>query len=102
MDPSMAYLVGEEGPELFVPDSSGLVVPNSVTEKAMTAQPSPSDIWFRSLVDAINSQTGRLEAALSATGGGPSFTLNQRNYGVDGDYAARRSIDANKALVAGL
>lgn len=104
VDPSMAYLVGEQGRELFVPNTAGVIVPNSVTEKSLSgAQPSPSDIWFRSLVDAINGQTERLEAAVASSGsGGPQLTLNQRNYGVDGDQAARRTLDANKALVASL
>lgn len=103
VDPSMAYLVGEKGRELFIPNTAGVVVPNSITEKSLTgAQGSPSDIWFRSLVDAINAQTGRLEGALAGANQGPSFTLNQRNYGANGDETARRSMDANKALVASL
>lgn len=51
------YIVGEDGPELFVPDRSGVVIPNGArTSKVGIAAGSPSNVV--NLYVAINNPTG--------------------------------------------
>jgi TP901 family phage tail tape measure protein len=122
--PGMAFLVGEEGPEIIFPDEPGFVIPAKDTKSLLdgaTVNPGgsrtqiPYGAFGAPSVDnsdllgaiaaqaaAIEAQTARLEAALANAGGDVKLQLNQRNYGVDGDRTARRTMDAAKALVASL
>ena len=40
--PNIAYMVGEAGPELFVPKMAGMVIPHSTTEQVMNIMAGPS------------------------------------------------------------
>lgn len=101
VDPSAAYLVGEKGRELFVPDTSGIVIPNNVSEAVIGApQANPSDRWFSAMVQAMDSQTAAIVQAVSASG--TQLNISQRNYGYDRDDVGARTMDAGKALVASL
>jgi hypothetical protein len=44
--PGMPALVGEEGPELFVPDQPGLIVPAAITERIMAAVSGPTEEFY--------------------------------------------------------
>lgn len=45
--PGMPALVGEEGPELFVPDRPGLIVPAGITERIMSAVSAPTEGFYQ-------------------------------------------------------
>jgi len=44
--PGMPALVGEEGPELFIPDRPGLIVPAGITERIMSAVSAPTESFY--------------------------------------------------------
>jgi hypothetical protein len=68
--PNTAYIVGERGPELFVPQTSGTIVPNNKTATSVTVNvyaPSAMDEegFTRAVVNALNNSQYR-----SGSGGG--------------------------------
>jgi len=40
-DKNLPYIVGEKGPELFIPENNGTVIPNDITKKLMRANGGP-------------------------------------------------------------
>lgn len=81
----MAYQVGENGPELFVPNQSGTIVPNDVIRRGSSGSP---QIFITNHVDA----TGADVAAISRL----TVGLNQVNRSIEGRAVA--ALSTHRAL----
>lgn len=87
----MAYRVGERGAETFVPNVSGMIVPN--TERAMSAaRPGPQEIRVRLMVEEGDMFASRVEAISSdVTRQHIPVSVEISRSAVAGDLAKRQS-----------
>jgi lambda family phage tail tape measure protein len=51
------YIVGEKGPELFVPNSSGTIIPNGATGSASNGASAASNTYITNNISALDSQS---------------------------------------------
>lgn len=56
---SQAYMVGENGPEMFVPDAGGKIVPNSTSNVTINVGSVRNDADLQSIIDTVTSVLGR-------------------------------------------
>jgi hypothetical protein len=68
VDPSKTYLVGERGPELFMPTTGGQIIPNSDTESILSALGGRRELGASPMVDP-SEMLGLLVQQTRAMGG---------------------------------
>jgi hypothetical protein len=70
--PGRPALVGEEGPELFIPDRPGLIVPAGITQRIMAAVAAPTQGFY---APADGSAPGEAPTAPQPRGQGGNMSL---------------------------
>ena len=73
--PGKAYVVGERGPELFMPDVSGMVVPHAAKSLPSSALSGPS-FSPEVVVNINNESSARVEGNASARFDGQKFVID--------------------------
>jgi hypothetical protein len=67
VDPREAYIVGEEGPEVFVPEHRGRIITSDALDAMTYRAPEPPDDWTEQKRRAVATRTPRAATAPPAS-----------------------------------